>query len=274
MGWRYTLFTQGSIVLFLGIVRLFIFHIPESPYYLLAHGKDAEAIAVVEYIAKKSNKPCTITLEMLEQINIDFGHDSENRPQFTKTELFMRPFKQFSLTNLRPLFGTYKLALQTVLFTWLWAAAGLAYPLYTVFLPLYLGAKNAKLDSGDSIGATYREYCYIAACTIPGPVLAGYVIETRVGRRYALAISALVTGMFLYISTTAEINAAVVGFNCTATIVINFFLAIQVSRTCFGIWPFSVGRSLRTQLICGANYSTHIPQNLSQPPSAPLPVDY
>ena len=232
MGWRYSLFTLGSIVIFLGVIRLFVFRIPESPYYLLAHGRDAEAIAVIEFIAKKSNKPCTVTLEMLEQINSDFGHDSENHPQFTTVQLFLKPFKQLSFKSLKPLFGTPKLALQTSLFTWLWAAAGLAYPLYTVFLPLYLSAKNAKLDAGDSISATYREYCYIAACTIPGPVIAGYVIETRVGRRYALAISALVTGMFLYLSTLAETNAAVVGFNCTATVVINFFLAIQVRCHC------------------------------------------
>jgi hypothetical protein len=228
MGWRYTLYTLGSIVIFLAAIRLLIFRIPESPYYLLAHGRDSEAIAVVEYIAEKSNKPCKVTLEMLEQINIDYGHESGSQPRFTKTELFLKPFKQLSLKNLKPLFGTAKLALQTSLFTWLWAAAGLAYPLYTVFLPLYLSAKNAKLDSGNSISQTYKEYCYIAACTIPGPVLAGFVIETRFGRRYSLAISALITGMFLYLSTLAETNAAVVGFNCTATIVINFFLAIQV----------------------------------------------
>lgn len=229
MGWRYTLCTLGTIVLVLAIVRLFIFRLPESPYYLLAQGRDADAIAVVKYIARKSKRPCTVTLEMLEQIDRDFGNDTENDPLYTKTELFLRPFKRLSIKSLRPLFGTPKLALQTSILTWLWAAVGLAYPLYTVFLPLYLSAKNAKLDSSDSIASTYREYCYIAACTIPGPVLAGYVIETKLGRRYALGISALVSGIFLYLSTLAETNAAVVGFNCTSTIVLNFFLAIQVS---------------------------------------------
>jgi MFS family permease len=238
MGWLYTLCTLGTIVLFLSIARLFIFRIPESPYYLLAHARDADAIAVVQYIAQKSNKPCTVTLEMLEQINSDYGHSSRKQPLCTKTEMFLRPFKQLSINSLRPLFGTPKLILQTSLFTWLWAAVGIAYPLYTVFLPLYLSAKNATLDSGDSISATYREYCYIAACTIPSPVLAGFVIETRLGRRYALGISALVTGLFLYVSRLAETNAAVVGFNCTATIVINSFLAIQVSFLfCFRFGP-------------------------------------
>jgi hypothetical protein len=229
MGWRYILCTLGTIVLFLAIVRLFIFHLPESPYYLLAQGRDADAIAVVEYIAKKSNQPCTVTLDMLEQVDRDFGNDIGSGPLQTKTELFLRPFKRLSLKSLRPLFGTKRLALQTTLLTWLWAAVGLAYPLYAVFLPLYLGAKNAKIAPADSISATYSEYCYIAACTIPGPVIAGFVIETKLGRRYALAISGLVSGVFLYLSTLAETEAAVVGFNCTTTIILNFFLAIQVS---------------------------------------------
>jgi hypothetical protein len=244
MGWRYTLYTLGSIVILLGIIRVFVFHMPESPYYLLARGRDADAIGVVEYIAKKSNKPCTVTLEMLQQVNRDYGHDPENQPLHSKTELFLRPFRQLSFKNLRPLFGSPKMALQTSLITWLWAALGLAYPLYSVFLPLYLSAKNATLDSQDSIQATYSEYCYIAACTVPGPVIAGYVIETRLGRRYALAISALVSGVFLYVSTLAETNQAVTGLNCTVTIVINFVFAIEVSYFCSLVYP-----SLVTQTI-------------------------
>jgi hypothetical protein len=38
MGWRYTLYTLGSVVIVLALARLLVFRIPESPYFLLARG--------------------------------------------------------------------------------------------------------------------------------------------------------------------------------------------------------------------------------------------
>lgn len=231
MGWRYTLFTVGALVLVLAILRAVVFKLPESPYYLLSHGREAEALAVVEFIAKKSNKECTLTLDHFKEINDRYGHTtgmSTAAPPFK--DLFLGQFKQLSLRNLKPLFGKPKLILQTSLIIWIWAAVGIAYPLYTSFLPLYLTAKFQDISYDYSVSSTYAQYCYIAACTVPGPILAGFAVETRLGRRYTMAIGTIVSGVFLYLSTLASTNQAVVGFNCTATLVINFMFAIQVRR--------------------------------------------
>jgi MFS family permease len=229
MGWRYTLFTLGALVIFLASVRFFLFRFPESPYYLMAGGREAEAVEVIQYIAQKSKRPCTLTVEMLQEVNDRFGRDSQLtpiRPPFK--ELFLAQFKTLSLKKLKPLFGKPKLALQTGLIVWIWAAIGIAYPLYSSFLPVYLAAKFQSISFDYSTSATYRQYCYIAACTVPGPILAAFAIETRMGRRYTMAVGTLASGMFLYLSTLASTNIAVVAWNCTATLVINFMFAIQV----------------------------------------------
>ncbi|KAF7555382.1 hypothetical protein G7Z17_g2215 [Cylindrodendrum hubeiense] len=232
MGWRYTLFTVGSLVIVLAAARFFIFRIPESPYFLLSRGRDAEVIEVIDFISKKAKKPCPLTLEQLKDINDRHGRDTGNSTIAPPLkEVFLSQFKQISLKSLKPLFGKPKLALQTCIIIWIWAAIGIAYPLYSFFLPTYLAAKFQAISYDYSLESTYRQYCYIAACTVPGPIIASFAIETRLGRRYTMAIGTLLSGVFLYLSTLAATNEAVVGFNCTATLVINFMFAIQYAYT-------------------------------------------
>lgn len=83
MGWRYTLYTLGSIVVVLALIRLLVFKIPESPYFLLSRGRDAEAIEVVSYLAKQSKRPVALTLDQFRSINERHGrvtNDSTTKP--------------------------------------------------------------------------------------------------------------------------------------------------------------------------------------------------
>lgn len=230
MGWRYTLYTLGTLVIVLAMIRLFLFRIPESPYFLLSRGRDAEAVEVVEYLSQQSKKPTTLTLDQLRSINDIHGrptNDSTIKPSFKN--ILLEHFQDMSFSRLKVLWGTPKLALHTSLIIWIWASIGVAYPLYTYFLPLYLTAKFQSISYDYSTSSTYRQYCYIAACTVPGPIAAGFAIQSKLGRRYCMALGTILSGVLLYLSTIASTNGAVVGFNCGATAVINFMFAIQVS---------------------------------------------
>lgn len=231
-GWRYTLYTLGATVLVLAAARFFIFNFPESPYYLLSQGRDAEAVAVVQDIAKRSKRPCHLTIERMAEVDHRHGRDeSTSVVQRSFKQVFMLQFKALHWRNLRPLFGTPKLALQTGIIVWIWAAIGVAYPLYSYFLPVYLQAQFTAIDPSYTLASTYQQYCYIAACTVPGPILAGFLVETRLGRRYTMAIGAIVSGIFLCVSVVAaRTNEALVAWNCIATLAMNFMFAIQVSR--------------------------------------------
>jgi hypothetical protein len=211
MGWRYTLFTVGAIVIVFAALRAFVFRLPESPYFLLSRGRDQEALEVIQYIAKQSGKPCDITIEQLTFINDQHGKSNNTGLSRSTKEIFLAQFKELSLSRLKPLFGKPKLALQTSIVMWIWAAVGVAYPLYSSFLPLYLAAKFKAISYDYSTAATYRSYCYIAACTVPGPIIAGWAVETKLGRRYSMALGTVLSGIFLYVSTLASTNEAVVG---------------------------------------------------------------
>ncbi|KAL1902935.1 hypothetical protein Sste5346_000847 [Sporothrix stenoceras] len=233
MGWRYTLFTLGALVLVLAAVRFFVFDFPESPYYLLAQGRDEEAVKVVEIIAKRSKRPFTLQLDDFNEINRRYGRDEHSASvKRSFKEIFFLQFQSLHWSNLKPLFGTGKLALQSAIIMWIWASIGVAYPLYSYFLPVYLQARFSAIDPTYTLASTYQQYCYIAACTVPGPVLAGLLVETRLGRRYTMAIGTVISGVFLCISVVAaRTNEAVVAWNCVSTLVINFMFAIQYAYT-------------------------------------------
>jgi MFS family permease len=229
-GWRYTLYTLGATVLVLAAVRFFVFDFPESPYFLLSRGRDAEAVKVVQEIARRSKRSCNLTVECFAEVNDRFGREPQQGDvKRSVKEIFLLQFQALHWRNLRPLFGTPKLALQTCIIMWIWAAIGVAYPLYSYFLPVYLEAQFSAIDPNYSLASTYQQYCYIAACTVPGPIIAGWLVETRLGRRYTMAIGTVVSGVFLCVSVVAaRTNEALVAWNCVATLAINFMFAIQV----------------------------------------------
>jgi hypothetical protein len=59
-----------------------------------------------------------------------------------------------------------------------------------------VAAKFKAISYDYSTSSTYRSYCYIAACTVPGPILAGWAVDTRLGRRYNMALGTVLSGVF------------------------------------------------------------------------------
>lgn len=75
-GWRYTMFTIGSITIAAWIARFFLFKFKESPKFLLFRGRDADAVEVLQYIADFNKVPCTISVESFENLGEDEGPTS------------------------------------------------------------------------------------------------------------------------------------------------------------------------------------------------------
>ena len=53
-------------MLFCFVLRFFVFHLYESPKYLMGRGRDAEAVEVIHKIAAYNGRTSSLTLEMLE----------------------------------------------------------------------------------------------------------------------------------------------------------------------------------------------------------------
>lgn len=65
-------------------------------------------------------------------------------------------------------------------------------------------------------------YCIVSAVGIVGPLAAGFCVETRFGRRWMMAVSAVLTGVFLFAYTRVGTQAADIGFQCATAVLGNF----------------------------------------------------
>ncbi|KAI0338563.1 MFS general substrate transporter [Trametopsis cervina] len=208
MGWRYLLFTLGAVTLLLWAFRFFVFKLEESPRYLVGRGRDAEAVAVLQRIAAYNGSVCSLTVEDLTRAG-----DAVSTKEQRKAAV-LSAGSDYTVGHVKALFKTKKLAWSTGLLIAIWGIIGLASTLYNNFLPYLLASRGAKFgDTGYYIA--YRNQVIQSVLGIPGAFLAGWAVEQPyIGRRGTLAISAGLTGVFLYASTTARNSDALLGWNC------------------------------------------------------------
>lgn len=216
-GWRYLLFTTGAYMFAMFFVRFLVFRIPESPKFYLSKGRDAEAVRAMHEFARMCGKPLPegyLTVAKLRQAAAE-EPDPEAEKQLLEpskglggyVKHFMadmghnfRHSQQLSpVAQLRPLFSTFALGYTTVM-TWLmWLLIGLAYPLFNAFILLYLGGSG-----NTTLSDTYRDYVVISVCGVPGSVLAAWMVTwPRAGRRGAMSIGTILSGVFLFIFIVA-----------------------------------------------------------------------
>jgi hypothetical protein len=125
-----------------------------------------------------------------------------------------RKLQKLSLKHVRALFATKKLAFSTSLIMLVWAFIGLGYPLYNAFIPYIQATKGAQFGDGSTY-LTYRNSLIIAVLGVPGALIGGALVEVpRLGRKGTLGLSTILTGVFLYASTTALSSAALLGWQC------------------------------------------------------------
>jgi len=223
--------TLGAIAIAFGLIRILIFKIPESPRYLLSKGRDAEAVEAVNYIARYNGKPETLTIGMLQYIDAQLGQPARadrNSPEGKKhdghmshMDIIKDNLKSYNISMYRKLFSGRKLAQHTSITFLIWLTIGIAYPLYFAFITSYLETKSTY-SASSSLSHTYKIYCIVSAVGVVGPLAAGFCVETRLGRRWMMALSAILTGVFLFAYTHAKTEAADIGFQCATGVLGNF----------------------------------------------------
>jgi MFS family permease len=131
----------------------------------------------------------------------------------------------------RALFATKKLAFSTSTIMVVWAFIGLGYPLYNAFLPYIQATRGAQFGDGSTY-LTYRNSLIIAVLGIPGALIGGALVQLpRFGRKGTLAFSSILTGVFLYASTTAVTSSALLGWNCAFNFFSNIMYAVLYAYT-------------------------------------------
>ncbi len=105
MGWRYEFIVLGGVTLFIFFLRYFVFHFHESPKFLVSRGRDAEAIDVLQKIAKFNKAPMpTLTIEQFQEIDKIHGGGFVSAKEATRNVLgnFVG-----CIRNLKGLFSNY-----------------------------------------------------------------------------------------------------------------------------------------------------------------------
>lgn len=233
MGWRYFLFTMGSFTLIMFILRFFVFDLHESPKFLMGRGNDMGAVRSIHAVAEYNNVVSTLSIEHLTRIDAEANDlaDVGGARYATLTAAVERNLQRFNLEHIRSLFSTPKLAFSTSLVIVLWGLIGLAYPLYNSFLPYFLASRGAKIDDA-SPSTTFRNYLIIAVCGIPGSLIAGYAVELPLlGRKGAMCIATILSGVFLFANTTARTSNALLGWNCSYAVSSGAMYGILYSYT-------------------------------------------
>ena len=201
-GWRYLVFTLGSLTLVMFMCRFFLFHLYESPKFLLSRGRQAEAVATVHAIAYKNKAKTWLNEEILNDIGgVPANPDEE---KLTRKQVLGRTFEKFSTQRIKPLFHTRKLGLMTVLIWISWATIGMGYPLFNAFLPQYL-SNAGKGQAPTPTNIVYRNYAITSIVGVPGSILACYTVDIKyIGRKGTIAVSTLLTGIILFLFTISS----------------------------------------------------------------------
>jgi MFS family permease len=208
-GWRYVWYASGSLVFVMSIARITVIRLKETPKFLVGEGRDAECVETLQFIANKYNRPCSLTLAQMEACGTVVTR-SGSKWSFGEIGV-----------HLKGLYATKRIGISTSLIWLSWTLIGLAYPLYNVFLPAYLKSRGAELGQTNP-SIIWRNYTLVNFSGIWGPVLAGYMCSTRLGRKYTMVIGALVTMAFFFAYTKVRTSVQDIVFSC----VINFCLNI------------------------------------------------
>ncbi|KAF2162380.1 hypothetical protein M409DRAFT_69256 [Zasmidium cellare ATCC 36951] len=196
-GWRYFVLTIGALTFCMFICRFFLFHLFESPKFLLSRGRQSEAVAVVHGIAYFNGAKTWLTEDILNAIG---GHPDEvPDQQLSVKQIIGRSLGKFSGERIGPLFNGWKLGVNTVCLWFIWTTIGMGYPLFNAFLPQYLSTAGGQ-DVSES--TTYRNYVITSVVGVPGSILACYTVNIKyVGRKGTMAIATLLSGIFLILFT-------------------------------------------------------------------------
>ncbi|KAK6602774.1 major facilitator superfamily transporter [Botrytis cinerea] len=202
-GLRLFLYTMGSITLAMAISR-WLFDSIESPKFLLASNRQAEAVRSVRALAHKNVKSSSMV--RARQAIASFGPETK---------------KQIS-----PLFGNAELGVNTVLLWIIWLCIGIGYPLFNSFLPQYLKGGNKSESESD----TYRNYLIISTAAVPGSLLACYIVNVA-GRKRPMAFATMIAGVCFFLFTLRNDSSFQLGFGCAASFFQNIMFGILYAYT-------------------------------------------
>ncbi|RAH39922.1 MFS general substrate transporter [Aspergillus brunneoviolaceus CBS 621.78] len=216
-GWRYVWWTFGCMTLFLYLCR-FAFPLRETPKYLLSKRRDAEATQLVKDMAAYNKRRTWLDESSFARIDstVDASTPGSRRPSRLKALLSFAGPLCFAALCL------------------LWSVTGLTFILHKTYISTYLVTKGVASVTATTVTTDYlySRYLYVAICAIPGPIIAGFLIEAKgLGRKRTGAVLAVLTGLFMFLATVSRSRDALLAFECILSFLGAANLAVLTTYT-------------------------------------------
>jgi len=171
LGWRYVL---GICSICNFMMLLSRWGIPESPHWYYKNGKKEKAIEVLKRICVQN---------------------SVNFPDVKLAD------PTFHSVNFCETLKNRKMVVTFVLLLAIWICVLSGYDGFNSFLPILMEAKG--IDNSETI---YRNMFIYMSAGLPGSLLGSYLVDTFLGRRWTLFVSAILSAisMFLFLLLNSE----------------------------------------------------------------------
>ena len=228
-GWRYCWYTNSGIVLGAALLRLFVLRMGETPKFLVSTGRDEEAYEAIMAVARKYNRPCSLTLEQLRACG-EVEHTYFNTSKVTSIRTALRGLWLTTRTNVKILFSNKLVIRSTCLIITSWLFIGIAYSVFYNFLYIYISTHGGSTGSSPFI--VYRNATIDNFVGIFGPILAGaLILIPRVGRRGTMIFGSLSCMAILFAYTTCRTPSADAGFGSATYFFINIYYSCLYAYT-------------------------------------------
>jgi hypothetical protein len=109
---------MGGIMIICWGLRFFVFHLYESPKFLVGRGRDEEAVEVIHKVAAYNGVKSSLRLEHLQAV--DREHGAQNAVDTSVAAAAKRTLEMFDTSRVKALFVTRKMAYSTSLLIVLW----------------------------------------------------------------------------------------------------------------------------------------------------------
>lgn len=233
LGWRYSYWSFGTLTIIFALLRNYA-NIYESPKYYIKQGNNLQAVSIVKAIAARNNVQTWLTVDQLNKIDDQY----DSTVNFNETKVFQQYLQEFCSWKL--LFQTKTMMILTTVLWLIWGLCGLAFPLFSGFLPFYLQWKSGNNHGSNhhSLNITYRNYAIQAIFSIPSGIIGGYMANLKyIGRKGVGFIGGVSTGIFMYLfiystpKDSSSIFSAYLFYNCMISFVTTFIYGVMYSYT-------------------------------------------
>ncbi|KAI7897103.1 major facilitator superfamily domain-containing protein [Mucor mucedo] len=247
-GWRIMLFTVAIITFIMLILRSLWLKLPETPKFLMSQDRANETIIVLQDIAKINGGNIHISRHELPAKQSPILHPSDGEDDVNEMNQMLAPGQSnpVELSNPKSQAKTIKILLGpkwrvTTLLIWaIWTFTAIAYTMFNVFLPKFLETLGFEGEAVPTRQQVYWDYMIYSLAGVPGSVIASYLIETRLGRKGTMAISAFGSAVSLFIFSIISSRITMVLSSSSVS-----FLATLLYAVIYGYTPEVFDTSVR-----------------------------